>query len=144
MPVTTREWTLRMRPSARTDRAPASRRRATGSPGPADAIFGAAGRWSVRLRWLVVLVWAAGAIAAVTQLPALSSVTQSSNAKFLPASAPSQHAIGLAAPFGNASLLPIPIIAATTSGPLTPADAAALTRMTAKIAAYPDIKQVKD
>ena len=109
-----------------------------------DAIFGAIGRWSVRLRWLLVLIWIVGAIAAVTQLPALSSVTQSNNQKFLPASAPSQHAIDLAAPFGNASLLPIPIIAATTSGPLTPADTAALTAMAAKIAADPNIKQVKD
>jgi RND superfamily putative drug exporter len=109
-----------------------------------DAIFGGIGRWSVRLRWLVLLIWVAGAIAAATQLPALSSVTQSNNAKFLPASAPSQHAIDLSAPFGNASLLPIPIVAATTSGPLTPADTAALTTMGRKIAADPDIKAVKD
>ena len=75
---------------------------------------------------------------------ALSSVTQSNNAKFLPASAPSQHAIDLSAPFGNASLIPIPVIAATTSGPLTPADVTALTTMGRKIAADPSISQVKD
>lgn len=46
------------------------------------AIFGAIGRFAVRFRWLVVLVWIAGAVAAVTQLPALSSVTQGNNAKF--------------------------------------------------------------
>ncbi len=109
-----------------------------------DAIFGALGRWCVRLRWLVVLVWVVGAVAAVTQLPSLSSVTQSNNEKFLPASAPSEHAIALAAPFGNASLVPIPIIAATTSGPLTPADSAALATMARKIAADPGIRQVKD
>ena len=61
-------------------------------------------------------IWIVGAIAAVTQLPSLSSVTQSNNAKFLPASAPSQHAIDLAAPFGNSNLLPIPVIAATPAG----------------------------
>src|ERR1700733_5572762 len=134
-----------MRPSASTDRASASRRRAAGpSSMRIDAIFGAIGGWSVRLRWLVLLIWVAGAIAAATQLPALSSVTQSNNAKFLPASAPSQHAIDLSAPFGNASLLPIPIVAATTSGPLTPADPAARTRLGRKIAADPDIKVVKD
>jgi RND superfamily putative drug exporter len=109
-----------------------------------DAIFGAIGRWAVRFRWLVILVWVVGAIAAVTQLPSLGSVTQSNNSKFLPASAPSQHAIDLSAPFGNATLVPIPIIAATTSGPLTPADIAALTTMGRKIAADPNIKQVKD
>jgi RND superfamily putative drug exporter len=109
-----------------------------------DAIFGGIGRWSVKLRWLILLVWVVGAIAAVTQLPGLSSVTQSNNAKFLPASAPSQHAIDLAAPFGNPNLVPIPIVAATTSGPLTAADTAGLARMGGKIAADPNIKQVKD
>ena len=82
-----------------------------------DAIFGAIGRWSVRLRWLVVLIWVVGAVAAVSQLPSLNSVTQSNNAKFLPASAPSQHAIALSAPFGNSNQVPVPIIAATSSGP---------------------------
>jgi putative drug exporter of the RND superfamily len=109
-----------------------------------DAIFGALGSWAVRLRWLVVLIWIVGAVAAVTQLPALSSVTQSNNSKFLPASAPSQHAIDLAAPFGNPNLIPIPIIAATTSGPLTAADVSALTALQRTIAADPDIKGVKD
>ena len=69
---------------------------------------GASADGAVRLRWLVLIIWILGAIAAVTQLPALSSVTQSNNAKFLPASAPSQHAIDLSAPFGNANLIPIP------------------------------------
>jgi putative drug exporter of the RND superfamily len=112
-------------------------------PSP-DVIFGAIGRWSVRLRWLVLLAWVIGAVAAATALPALSSVTQGNNAKFLPASAPSQHAIDLAAPFGNASLLAIPVIAATSGGPLTAADTAALAVMQRKIAADPAIRQVKD
>src|ERR1700733_6286016 len=98
-----------------------------------DAIFGAIGRWAVRLRWLVLLIWVFGAIAAVTQLPSLSSVTQSNNSKFLPAGAPSQHAIDLSAPFGSSNELPIPVIAATTSGPLTAADISAGTSLPAKL-----------
>src|SRR5580693_6709822 len=109
-----------------------------------DAIFGAIGRWAVRLRWLVVLVWVIGAIAAVSQLPSLNSVTQSNNAKFLPASAPSQHAIDLAAPFDEANLLPVPVIAASSNGPLTPADTAALTSLQHSLAAVPGIERVKD
>ena len=66
-----------------------------------DAIFGAIGRFAVRFRWLVVLAWIVAAIAAATQLPSLSSVTQSNNIKFLPASAPSEHAADLAQPFGT-------------------------------------------
>ncbi|MGH3274846.1 MAG: MMPL family transporter [Streptosporangiaceae bacterium] len=109
-----------------------------------DAIFGGIGRWSVRLRWLVVLVWVVGAAAAVTQLPSLNSVTQSNNAKFLPASAPSQHAIELAAPFGNPSLLPIPVLAATSGGQLTPADVTALTSLQQQLTSVPGIQMVKD
>jgi putative drug exporter of the RND superfamily len=109
-----------------------------------DAIFGAIGRWSVRLRWLVVLIWVVGAVVAISQLPSLNSVTQSNNAKFLPASAPSQHAIDLAAPFGNSSLLPIPVLAATSSGPLTPADVSALTALQHQLTSVPGVKLVKD
>jgi putative drug exporter of the RND superfamily len=109
-----------------------------------DAIFGAIGRWSVRFRWLVIAAWVIGAIAAVTQLPSLSSVTQSNNAKFLPASAPSQHAIDLAAPFGNSNLIPVPVIAATASGPLTPADVSALTSLQHALTQVPGVKRVAD
>ena len=72
-----------------------------------DTIFRAIGSFCVRFRWLVLAIWVAGAIAAATLLPALSSVTQSNNAKFLPASAPSEHAATLAAPFGTANLVPV-------------------------------------
>jgi putative drug exporter of the RND superfamily len=109
-----------------------------------DAIFGAIGRWAVRLRWLVVLIWIVGAVAAVSQLPALSSVTQSSNSKFLPANAPSQHAIDLSAPFGNPNLIPIPMIVATTSGPLTAADVSALTTLQTRLLTVPSVRGVKD
>ena len=50
-----------------------------------DTIFRAIGSFCVRFRWLVLAAWVAGAIAAATLLPALSSVTQSNNTKFLPA-----------------------------------------------------------
>ena len=109
-----------------------------------DAVFGAIGRWAVRLRWLVLLVWVFGAIAAVTQLPSLSSVTQSNNSKFLPASAPSQHAIDLSAPFGSSNLLPIPVIAATTSGPLTAADISAVNSLQTTFHSVTGIKKVLD
>src|ERR1700729_2674706 len=109
-----------------------------------DAIFGAIGRWSVRLRWLVVLIWVVGAVVAVNQLPSLNSVTQSNNAKFLPESAPSQHAIDLAAPFGNSNLLPIPVLAATSGGPLTAADQSALAALTRQFATVPGIERVQD
>jgi putative drug exporter of the RND superfamily len=107
-----------------------------------DAIYGAIGRFGVRFRWLVLLIWIAGAIAASTQLPALSSVTQGNNQKFLPANAPSSQAANLAAPFGTSNKQPIPIVAATTGGPLTPADTAALGRLEAGLATVPGVAKV--
>jgi RND superfamily putative drug exporter len=109
-----------------------------------DAIFAAIGRWCVRFRWPVLLAWIAAAVAAVALLPALSSVTQSSNAKFLPASAPSSHAIALAAPFGTSSLVPVPVVAARSGAPLTSADVAGLSRLEGNLKQVPSVVKVTD
>jgi RND superfamily putative drug exporter len=109
-----------------------------------DEIFGAIGRFAVRFRWLVVLIWIAGAIAAVSQLPSLASVTQNDNSKFLPASAPSEHAVKLAAPFGTASLQPIPVLAARSGSPLTPADVTALTALQRRLRSVSGVSKVLD
>src|SRR5215467_12595121 len=109
-----------------------------------DAIFGVIGRLAVRLRWLVVLLWAAGTIAAVTQLPALSSVTQSNNAKFLPASAPSSHATALAGQFGTANAFGIPVLAARSGALLTAADVRAVTGLQASLSQVPRVRRVQD
>ncbi len=107
-----------------------------------DALYGAIGRFAVRFRWLVVLIWIAGAIAAATQLPSLSSVTQGNNEKFLPASAPSAQAAALAAPFGTGNSQPIPVVAATAAGSLTSADITALDHLQARLATVPGIIRV--
>jgi putative drug exporter of the RND superfamily len=110
-----------------------------------DAIYGAIGRYCVRFRWLVVLIWIAGAIAASTQLPSLASVTQSNNQKFLPAKAPSSQAAALAAPFGTAGQLPVPVVVASSDGKaLSPADDAALTGLEGKLATVPGVAKVID
>jgi putative drug exporter of the RND superfamily len=109
-----------------------------------DAIFGAIGRFAVRFRWLVLLVWLAGAVGAATQLPALSSVTQNNNSEFLPASAPSEHAIELSAPFGTANFIPIPVVASTSGAPLTAADDAAMTSLQKQLGTVPGVARVQD
>jgi RND superfamily putative drug exporter len=90
------------------------------------------------------LAWIVGAFAAATQLPSLSSVTQSNNSKFLPASAPSEHALELAAPFGTANLFPIPVLAARSAAPMTPADVAALTSLQGRFLSVHGVKKVID
>jgi len=107
-----------------------------------DAIYGAIGRFSVRFRWLVLVVWILGAIAASTQLPSLSNVTQGNNQKFLPANAPSSQAATLAKPFGTADQQPIPVVVATTGGQLTSPDVAAISGLQSRLARVSGISKV--
>ena len=92
-----------------------------------EAAFTGIGRFCVRFRWLITVAWIVATVAAVTQLPALSTVTQSNNSKFLPSSAPSMHASDLAAPFGTANYVPVPVVAARDGSGLTQSDEQALT-----------------
>jgi putative drug exporter of the RND superfamily len=112
--------------------------------GFADSVFTAIGSFTVRFRWLVLVVWVVGALAAYTLLPSLASVTQASNAKFLPASAPSAHAAVLAAPFGTAYLTSVPVVAARSGAPLTPADVTALAALQSRLRAVSRVSTVQD
>ncbi len=109
-----------------------------------DDIFRAIGRFSVRFRWVVLIVWVAAAVVIPTKLPSLSSVTQGNNSAFLPANAPSEKASQLAAPFGTTNLLPVPVVAARTSGPLTAADQAWLTTLTTDLAKVPTVVKARE
>jgi putative drug exporter of the RND superfamily len=111
---------------------------------PIDRIFSSIGSFSSRFRWLVLFAWVAGTIAAVTLLPALSGVTQNNNTKFLPASAPSEHAVELAAPFGTSGLIPVPVVAARSGATLTPADVAALTTLQGRLRSVSGVEKVLD
>ncbi|HEY2442440.1 MAG TPA: MMPL family transporter [Streptosporangiaceae bacterium] len=109
-----------------------------------DAVYGAIGRFVVRFRWIVVAAWVIGAFVAVGLLPSLSSVTQSNNTKFLPDSAPSQHAATLAQPFGTSNVQPVPVVAARSGGPLSSADVAALTALTGQFGKVANVTSVRD
>ena len=109
-----------------------------------DAIFGSIGQFSVRFRWLMALVWIIGAVAAVQFLPSLSSVTQNDNTKFLPANAPVEKATALAAPLVATNLIPIPVVAARATGPLTAADTAAIARLQGEIKTVSGVRRVLD
>lgn len=79
--------------------------------------FAVIGRFSVKFKWLVLIVWIAGTYAGVHYLPSLSDVTQSNNSSFLPASAPSQKAIDLYSKVGKAANAPtVGVVVATNNG----------------------------
>ena len=77
-------------------------------------------------------------------LPSFSSVTQGNNANFLPASAPSEQALQLAGPLGASTLAPVPVVAASAQGPLTPADPAWLRRLQHDLGQVPTVAKVRD
>ncbi len=109
-----------------------------------DDIFRAIGSFAVKYRWLVVIVWVAAFVAIPRALPSLASVTQGNNSAFLPASAPSEQAAELAAPFGGTNLSPVPVVAAVGNGTLTAADQAWLTTLSTDLLKVPTVVKVHD
>jgi RND superfamily putative drug exporter len=107
------------------------------------AIFGGIGSFAVKFRWFVLLAWIVAAVAVPRALPSLSSVTQGNNANFLPASAPSEHALQLAAPLGGSTLTPVPVVAAS-QGALTTADQAWLQKLQQDLGKVPTVVRVRD
>ncbi len=109
-----------------------------------SSAFTAIGRFSVRFRWPVLILWIAATIAAVQFLPSLSSVTQNNTTGFLPAGAPSSQAAQLATPLEPSGSTAIPVVVARDGGPLTAADTEAIGRLQRNLAAEPSVTRVKD
>jgi putative drug exporter of the RND superfamily len=107
-------------------------------------MFAAIARFDVRFRWLIVVVWIAGVVAAARLLPSLSSVTQSNNVQFLSSSSPSVQANQLAVPFQatNPSRTAL-IVASRASGPLTAADTAAIGQVEQAVRQTPGVSVVR-
>ncbi len=104
-----------------------------------SAFFAGVGRFSIRWRWLIIVVWLLGAFATVRMLPSLSQAVNNDSTQYLPASAPSNVAQRLAAPFyGNSNDDDAVVVAATTNHrPLSAADRAAVDRLAAAAARLP-------
>ena len=108
-------------------------------------MFAAIARFDIRFRWLIVAVWLVGVIAGGRLLPGLTSVTHASNGQFLPPFSPSVQATRLAAPFQvvdpNQTAT---IVASRASGPLTAADAAAMSQIEQAVRQVPGLASVRD
>ena len=108
------------------------------------AIFGGIGAFAVKFRWVVIAVWVIAVIAVPRFLPSLNSVTQGNNSAFLPASAPSEQAAQLAAPFGATNLVPVQVVAAVNQGTLSTADTTWLAGLQHDLATVPTVVSVRD
>jgi RND superfamily putative drug exporter len=103
------------------------------------AVFAAVGRFSVRWRVLVIAVWVLGSFGCVRLLPSLSQAVSNDSTQYLPASAPSNVAERLAAPFyGRSNNDDAVVVAATTDNrPLDAADRGAIERLASDAAHLP-------
>jgi len=102
-------------------------------------------RFDIRFRWPIVALWVIGAVAAARLLPGLATVTTSNTSQFLPRSAPSQHALDLAAPLQPPNAVFNAILVASRPGSsLTIADDAAVDNIERTIAALPGVISVRD
>src|SRR6202166_1234473 len=108
------------------------------------AIFGGIGAFAVKFRWIVIAAWVIAVIAVPKFLPSLNSVTQGNNSAFLPASAPSEQAAQLAAPFGPTNLVPVQVVAAVSNGTLSTADTTWLATLRHDLATVPTVVSVRD
>jgi putative drug exporter of the RND superfamily len=108
------------------------------------AIFGGIGAFAVKFRWVVIAAWVIAAIAVPRFLPSLNSVTQGNNSAFLPASAPSEQAAQLAAPFGATNLVPVQVVAAVNQGTLSTEDTTYLAALQHDLATVPTVVSVRD
>ena len=106
-------------------------------------LFTALGRFTVKYRWIILVVWIVGTFAAVKGLPSLSSQVNNDNTAFLPSSAPDVKAANLAAPLvGKVSLAPVIVVGDRTNGPLTAADVTAVEREAQLLRHVTNVKQV--
>ncbi len=108
------------------------------------AIFGGIGSFAVKFRWFILVAWIVAAFAVPQVLPSLSSVTQGNNANFLPASAPSEHALQLSGPLGGSTLLPVPVVAASAQGAFTVADQTWLQTLQQDLGKVKTVVRVRD
>ena len=114
------------------------------NPGPMNAFFSGLGRFSVRFRWLIVVVWIVGTVSAVHFLPSLASQVNNNNSAFLPNSAPSTQAGNLAEPLvGKSTLEPVIIVAVDRHGQIHTADTEAIARLALAAKKVPNVATVQ-
>jgi RND superfamily putative drug exporter len=108
-------------------------------------IFRLIGRFAVKFRWIIIILWIAAVPLVLKTLPSLSSVTKTDNSSFLPKKTPSLEAANLVKPFqgGETSITSI-IVASRETGELTTSDEAAITKVETAVRGLHNISFVRD
>ena len=108
-------------------------------------MFSAIGRFDVRFRYLIVILWIIAVPLSLKLLPSLSAATQASSSNFLSFNAPSVTAGKLALAFeGSNPTATAVIVAVRNSGPLTAADDAAISKVKTAVGRLPGVALIRD
>ena len=100
-------------------------------------------RFAIRFRYAIIAGWLIVGVLCIALLPALSSAINTDNSSFLPASAPSEHALTLAAPFQPTNDTTGTLVVAGTAT-LTSSDQNAITSLEGEIAKDDHVVSVSD
>ncbi len=108
-------------------------------------MFQAIARFSVKFRWIIIVVWLVAIPVVSRNFPSLASVSQNNNQSFLPAGSPTTKAANLAVPFeGKTSAATAVLVASSSTGPLTAAQNAAITSVEDSIKNLSGVSLVRD
>jgi len=107
-------------------------------------IFESIGRFAVRFRWAVVTAWIVAAVGVVHFLPSLSTVSQSSNASFVPVEAPSAQAGRMASSLQRTDQTLVTVVVARPNRSLTLADEAAIVSLEQSLRSVRGVTTVTD
>lgn len=108
------------------------------------AFFTGLGRFAVRFRIPIVIVWIAVTAFSVRAFPSLASVAKDTTSGFLPASSPSIQASNLAGPFQNSTYASATIVGVRSNGPLTAQDQTALDAIEVAVKKVNHVQVVRD
>lgn len=108
-------------------------------------LFESIGKFAVRFRWLILILWIAAIPVVTSSFPNINDVSKNNNSDFLPKNSPTDTAVKLENKFQSKDTAANAIIiAARKSGPLTDADKTAIQDVETNIKQLKNITEVKD
>jgi RND superfamily putative drug exporter len=108
-------------------------------------MFAAIARFSVRFRWIIIVLWLVAIPLLSANFPSINSVTKNDNSQFLPKDSPTTSAGKLENAFQSKNTAGTSVIVAVRNdGQLTAADTAALNQIAQNVKHVKDVVSVQD
>ncbi len=109
-----------------------------------SSFFAGLARFNVKFRYIIVILWIAGTIAAVHFFPSINSVAKSNNSDFLPQNSPSTLAANLDSAFEQKGVIRINVVLKKDSGQINRSDTTAIKSVVTSLKAVQTVVMVVD